>query len=394
MRIDPNILAIAREMTPIRQAIHQYPETGFEEVRTSALVADLLESWGIETDRSLARTAVIGTLRGNRPGNRSVGLRADIDALDILERTGRPYESKISGKMHACGHDGHTAMLLGAAKYLAENRDFGGTIHFLFQPAEEGLAGARVMIEEGLVDRFPCDAVYGLHNKPGIPVDQFATRPGPLLAATDSWSVIFRGTGGHGGAGAHLATDPLMPMAQFVLGIQSIIGRNVPALDTAVLSVGHVNGGMASAGSVIPSEVLVVGTARSYKPAVRDTLERRLIELAECNAAAFGCTASVTYTRGYPSLVNHVDQTATAVAAARAVVGDERVNAMVDPITAGDDLAFMLLERPGAMMWLGNGSNPDGSVHNNHTPLYNFNDEALPYGIAYWISVARTELAA
>lgn len=394
MRIDPDILSVAQEMKVVRQAIHQYPETGFEEVKTSALVAELLESWGIETDRSMAKTAVVGTLRGDRAGDRSVGLRADIDALDILEKTGLPYESAIKGKMHACGHDGHTAMLLGAAKYLSGHRDFGGTIHFLFQPAEEGLAGARVMIEEGLFERFPCDAVYGLHNKPGIPVDQFATRPGPLLAATDSWSVTFRGTGGHGGAGAHLATDPLMPMAQFVLGVQSIIGRNVPALDTAVLSIGHVSGGMASAGSVIPSEVLVVGTARSYKPEVRDTLERRLTELAESNAAAFGCSATVHYARGYPSLVNHEAQTATAVAAAQSVVGEGKVNGRVDPITAGDDLAFMLLERPGAMMWLGNGSNPDGSVHNNHTPLYNFNDEALPYGIAYWISVARAELAA
>jgi len=392
MHIDQDIHSIAAEMKLVRQDIHRHPETGFEEVRTSALVAELLENWGIEIDRSMAKTAVIGTLRGDRPGNRSVGLRADIDALDIFEKTGLPYQSEIKGKMHACGHDGHTAMLLGAAKYLSQNRDFAGTIHFIFQPAEEGLAGARVMIEEGLFERFPCDAVYGLHNKPGIPVDQFATRTGPLLAATDSWSVRFFGTGGHGGAGAHLATDPLMPMAQFILGVQSIIGRNVAALETAVLSIGHVSGGMASAGSVIPSEVLVVGTARSYKPEVRDTLESRLGQLAHSNAEAFGCTARLEYNRGYPSLVNHAEQTATAVAAARAVAGDAKVEANVDPITAGDDLAFMLLERPGAMMWLGNGSNPDGTIHNNHTPLYNFNDEALPYGIAYWISVARQEL--
>src|SRR6185312_1730562 len=302
------IKAFEPELVSIRHDIHQHPETGFEEVRTSALVAKKLKEWGIEVTEGIAKTGVVGTLKGRLPGQRAVALRADMDALDIKEKTGLPYSSVNENKMHACGHDGHTTMLLGAAKYLSEHPDFGGTVHFIFQPAEEGLGGGKVMVEEGLFERFPTDAVYGMHNKPGIPVGQFATRVGPMLAATDSWTITFHGTGGHGGSGPHLATDPTMPLAHFILGVQTIIGRNVPALETAVLSIGHISAGLPGVTNIIPSEVVVCGTARSYRPEIRDLLERRLKELATSVAEAYGCSAVVDFDRRYPPLVNHAEQ--------------------------------------------------------------------------------------
>ena len=289
------------ELIAIRHDIHRHPEVGFEEVRTAKLVADRLRGWGVEVTEGVAKTGVVGTLKGNRPGQRAIGLRADLDALHIREVPGREYSSQTPGKMHACGHDGHTAMLLGAARYLSEHRDFGGVVHFIFQPAEEGLGGGQLMVDEGLFDRFPVEAVYGMHNAPGLPAGAFATRPGPFLAASDSWTITLRGTGGHGGAGAHLATDPTMPLAHLILGLQTIIGRNVPAIDTAVVSVGHVAGGDPGSPNVIPSEIVLCGTARSYKPAIRDLLEKRLRELAETFATAYGCTAEVDYERRYPA---------------------------------------------------------------------------------------------
>src|SRR5208283_1976191 len=281
------------ELIAIRRDIHRHPETAFEEVRTAALVADRLRSWGIAVTEGLAGTGVVGTLKGKRAGQRAIGLRADLDALHITETPGRAHGSTVAGKMHACGHDGHTTMLLGAARYLAEHPDFGGAAHFIFQPAEEGLGGGRVMIEEGLFDRFPVDAVYGMHNMPGLPVGKFATRIGPLLAASDSWTATFRGSGGHGGAGAHLATDPTIPLGHFVLALQTIIGRNVPATETAVASIGHIAAGDFRSPNIIPSEIVVRGTSRSFEPAIRDLLQRRIGELAHSLAGAYGCTADV-----------------------------------------------------------------------------------------------------
>lgn len=381
------------ELIAIRRDIHRHPETGFEEVRTAALVAERLRAWGVEVTEGIAKTGVVGTVKGKRPGQRAIGLRADLDALNIREVEGRPYGSTVPGKMHACGHDGHTAMLLGAARYLAKNPDFGGAVHFIFQPAEEGLGGGRVMVEEGLFDRFPVDAVYGMHNAPGLAVGKFATRVGPFLAASDSWTVTFRGSGGHGGAGAHLATDATIPQAHFVLALQTIVGRNVRATDTAVVSVGLIAGGHFGAPNIIPSEVVVRGTARSYKPEVRDLLQRRLTELAHSLAAAYGCAADIDYERRYPPLVTHAEQTATSLSAAAALVGAENVDGEATQRTGSEDFSFMLESRPGGFIMIGNGVEPDGSFHNVHTPAYDFNEELLTLGAGYWVSLVREELA-
>jgi amidohydrolase len=380
------------ELIAIRHDIHRHPEVGFEEERTASLVADRLRGWGIEVAEGIAGTGVVGTLKGRRPGQRAIGLRADLDALNIREVEGREHRSTIPGKMHACGHDGHTAMLLGAARHLAENPDFAGQVHFIFQPAEEGLGGGRVMVEEGLFERFPVDAVYGMHNAPGLAVGQFATRVGPFLAASDSWTVTFRGTGGHGGAGAYLATDATIPQAHFVLALQTIIGRNVRAIDTAVISVGHIAAGDFGAPNIIPSEVIVRGTARSYEPEVSRLLEKRMAELAHALGAAYGCTAEVEYDRRYPPLITHAEQTAVSIAAAAALVGVEKVAGDAPRMTSSEDFSFMLESRPGSFMLIGNGVAPDGSFNNLHTPGYDFNDEILTLGAGYWVSLVREEL--
>ncbi|MDR3530176.1 MAG: M20 family metallopeptidase [Rhodopila sp.] len=381
------------ELIAIRHDIHRHPEVGFAETRTAALVADCLRRWGLEVTEGIAKTGVVATLKGRQQGQRAIGLRADLDALHIQEVPGRVHGSTVPGKMHACGHDGHTAMLLGAARYLVEHPDdFGGTVTFIFQPAEEGLGGGRAMVEEGLFDRFPVDAVYGMHNMPGIPVGEFRTRTGPFLAASDTWSVVFRGTGGHGGAGAHLATDATLPLAHFILALQTIVSRNVAAIDTAVVSVGSIAGGDAGSPNIIPSQVTVTGTARSYKPKVRDLIERRLEEIAYAQAAAFGCSAEVVYRRRYPPLITHAEPTAVSVAAAAALVGADKVDTDCPPFTGSEDFAFMLQARPGGFIMIGNGAAEDGAVHHVHTPEYDFNDEILTLGAAYWVQLVRTEL--
>ena len=319
------------EFAAIRQDIHAHPELGLEEVRTAALVAAKLRDWGVATTEGVGGTGVVATITGRRPGQRAIGLRADMDALPIYESTGLPYASTEPGKMHACGHDGHTTMLLGAARYLAEHPDFGGTLHLIFQPAEEGRGGAKAMVEDGLFDRFPCDAIYGLHNTPGMPAGHFASCTGPMLAAADLWSVTFRGVGGHGGLAPHLSTDVTYAQAHFVLGLQGIVGRNVAPLDTAVLSVGAIVGGQLGVSNVVPSELVVSGTARSYDPDVRLLLERRLAELAVGTAAIWGCRAEPRYERGPSAVVNRAEQVAVALAAAGRVVGDDKVTDNLRP---------------------------------------------------------------
>jgi hippurate hydrolase len=382
------------ELIRIRRDIHAHPETSFEETRTAAIVAEKLRGWGLDVTEGVGRTGVVGTLKGRRPGNRAVGLRADMDALNIVEQTGLPHASTIPGKMHACGHDGHTTMLLGAARYLAETPDFAGQVHFIFQPAEEAGGGAARMVEDGLFDRFPCDAVYGMHNGPGMPAGRFRLRPGPMMAAVDFFTVTFRGTGGHGGSTPHLATDTTIAQAHFVLALQNVIGRNVPALEPAVVSIGSIQGGSPSSPNVIPAEVTIRGTVRTFSETIRDTLERRMRELADAHAAAQGCTAEVIYDRLCQALVNHPDQTAIATRAAVSLVGQGSVEGNAQPITGGEDFSDMLRVKPGAFIFIGNGVAADGSHHPVHTPRYDFNDDIIPLGAAYWVSLVREELAA
>jgi hippurate hydrolase len=379
------------ELTAIRRDIHRHPETAFEEQRTSQIVADKLQSWGIEVHRGLAKTGVVGTLKGKRPGQKTIGLRADMDALHLQEKNDFAHASVHANKMHACGHDGHTTMLLGAARHLAREPDFAGTVHFIFQPAEEGEGGARVMIEEGLFDRFNCDAVYGMHNMPGLRRGHFAIRSGAMLAASDSWQVKMKGTGGHG-AMPHMGTDPTFPAAQLILAVQGIVGRNVPPNQTAVLSVGHIAAGAFGSPNVIPSEVLVRGTARSYTPEVRALLERRLGEVAASISQAAGCEAQYDYFRRYPALINSVDQTALAVEAAALTVGHDNVEPNTPPITGAEDFAFMLEKKPGAYIMIGNGGAEEGGCHYVHSPLYDFNDDILTTGSAYWVNLVQLEL--
>jgi amidohydrolase len=380
------------DLTAIRRDIHRHPETAFEEVRTADIVAQKLTEWGIPVTRGLAKTGVIGTLQGKRPGRKLLGLRADMDALNLQEHNDFDHRSVNDGKMHACGHDGHTAMLLGAARYLAGNPDFAGTVHFIFQPAEEGLGGARVMIEQGLFEKHPCDAVYGMHNMPGLDVGKFAIRAGAMLASSDSWTVTFNGTGGHG-AMPYRGTDPTMPAASFVLATQTIVGRNVPSHEAVVISVGHIRGGDFGAPNVIPAEVVVRGTARSFSPEMRDLVERRLGELARSTAEAHGCTAQIHYERRYPVLVNAAEQTRIAVDAAALTVGRENVDPDVTPLAGAEDFAFMLEKKPGAYVMIGNGGTEgDGGCHNVHTPHYDFNDRILTTGAAYWVNLVRLEL--
>ncbi|SFI87471.1 hippurate hydrolase [Bosea sp. OK403] len=388
----PAIKAFEADLIAIRRDIHAHPEIAFEEVRTAALVARALRGWGIETHEGLAGTGVVGTLKGERGGQRAIALRSELDALRIEEKSEIPHRSTSPGKMHACGHDGHIAMLLGAARYLAEHRDFGGTVHFVFQPAEEGLGGACVMLEQGLFERFPVDAVYGMHNQPGRRAGEFGIRQGPMLAASDTWVVTFRGTGGHGGSGAHTATDPTIALANFILGVQAIVARNVPAVEPAVLSVGHINAGAFSSPNVIPAEVVVTGTARCFSASVRDILEQRLGVLAEGVAAIQGCSADYVYKRRYPPLINTAEETALAAAVASELVGAEKMEMQIPLNTGADDFAFMLEQRPGAFIRIGNGTAAEGKGNLLHTPLYDFNDDILALGSTYWVHLVHKEL--
>jgi len=375
-------------LTEIRHDIHRHPETAFEEVRTSDLVADFLEKRGIEVHRGLARTGVVGVLKGRHPGNRRISLRADMDALHIEEKTGKLHASTIPGKMHACGHDGHTTMLLGAAEKLAADPDFAGTVQFIFQPAEEGLGGARVMIEEGLFEQHPSDAVYGLHNMPGTPLGEFRTRPGAMMSAGDTWELTLRGTGGHG-AMPHEGTDPTMALASFLTGLSSIVARNVASFDSAVISVGHVAAGDFNSPNIIPAEVRLRGTARTFLPETRDLVERRLAELGQAAAAMHNCEADPNFIRRYPPLVNWPEETGRAVAAAQATVDAAMVDGEAERVGASEDFSFMLEKVPGCFATVGNGTE-SAFVH---TPLYDFDDAVIPYGVAYWLNVVATELS-
>ena len=395
MQHDDTQARIARHLpalVALRRDIHAHPELGMEETRTAALVATELRALGLETTEGVGRFGVVATLRGRRPGQGAIGLRADMDALALTEQTGLPYASTHAGRMHACGHDGHTAMLLGAARVLAEDPDFAGTVHFIFQPAEEGRGGAQAMLKDGLFERFPCDAVYGMHNMPGIPVGHFALRTGPLMAGSGRWVVTFRGSGGHGGNAPHVANDLAVAQATFVQALQGIVSRNVPAIESAVISVGHIAAGTKESLNVMPAELVIGGTMRAFNAGMQALLERRIREVAELSAAMQGASAEATLWWNAAPLLNHPRETDAMASAARALVGAAAVDEETQPVTGGEDFAFMLQAKPGAFVFLGGGSAPDGQVHGLHTPLYDFNDAALPHGVAFWVELVRREL--
>jgi amidohydrolase len=387
MSIDPEILADAPFLTALRRDLHAHPELGFEEERTSAIVAKLLSEASLQVHRGLGGTGVVGTLTiGN--GGRTIGLRADLDALAMPETADRPYKSTTPGKMHACGHDGHTTMLIGAARHLAATRNFAGTVHFIFQPAEEGRGGAKRMIEDGLFTLFPCDAVYGLHNMPGLAVDEMAVVAGPQLASSDSWRLTFRGVGTHG-AKPHLGKDPIGAAAIFLASLQTIVGRIVDPLQPAVVSACFLSAGDRKALNVIPDFVEIGGTARAYALEVRDQLESEIGRLARGAAEMTGVAAEYKFERRIPPVVNDPDATARALKAARTVFGD-KARTLFPPSTAGDDFAFFADAAPGCYVWLGNGSAVDGALH--HNTGYDFNDGAIASGVAFWSTLVEQEL--
>jgi len=387
MTVIDRIAALHEDMTAWRRHLHAHPETAFEETATADFVAGKLESFGIEVDRGLAKTGVVGTLRGDGGGNRAIGLRADMDALHIHEKNAFEHRSRNDGKMHACGHDGHMAMLLGAARYLAETKGFDGTVHFIFQPAEEGEGGGRAMVEEGLFERFPVEAVYGMHNWPGRPVGTVAVRPGPMMAAFDVFEITVHGVGSHG-AMPHLGVDPIVIAAEIVGALQTIASRTVDPMDAAVVSVTQIHAG--DAWAVIPDEVVMRGTTRAFEPEVRAALEPAIRRIAEGVAAAHGASAQVHYERRYPPTVNSEEESAFAAEVAADVVGEDNVERDPTPSMGAEDFAFMLEARPGAYVWVGNGPTEGGCLL--HNAAYDFNDDVLPIGASYWARLVERAL--
>ena len=379
---------LQEEIVGWRHDFHRNPELLYDVERTAARVADLLRSFGVdEVVTGIGRTGVVGVIRGGKGnGSRVIGLRADMDALPINERTGKPYASTIAGKMHACGHDGHTSMLLGAAKYLAETRNFAGTAILIFQPAEEGGAGGRAMIEDGLMERFGITEVYGMHNMPGLPVGNFAIRAGGIMAATDEFTITLEGTGGHA-AMPHKATDPVLAAAQLIIALQSVVARNVDPLRAAVLSVTMLRAGEAF--NVIPRTVSLTGTVRTLDPDLRKFMEERLRAITAGIATTYGLSHEIAYRNGYPVTVNSPEQTGFAADVARAVAGPAQVDDESDGTMGGEDFAYMLEARPGAYIFIGNGNSTA-----LHTDTYDFDDEALPYGVSYWARLVEMALPA
>ncbi len=386
MPIVNRVADLHNEITDWRHDLHAHPELMYDVHRTAASVADKLKSFGCdEVVTGIGRTGVVGVIRGRKTGSaKAIGLRADMDALPINEANDLPYKSKAPGKMHACGHDGHTAMLLGAAQYLAETRNFAGTAVVIFQPAEEGGAGGKAMVDDGMMDRFGIGEVYGMHNYPGMPVGAFGIRSGPMMAAADYVTIDIEGVGGHA-ARPHMGIDTVLVGAQIINNIQSVVSRNVDPLKSAVVSICMFQAG--NTDNVIPQTVRLRGTARSLDADVRDLLENRLYQVVEGTAAAFGAKAKLTYTRNYPVLSNHEQQTDFAAAVASQIVGSAQVDTTLPPMMGAEDFSFMLLERPGAFIWVGNGESAG-----LHHPAYNFNDDAIPFGTSYWVKLVETAL--
>jgi hippurate hydrolase len=394
MRLVEPILAHQSELETIRRDIHAHPELCYEEQRTADVVASRLAEWGIPVVRGLGITGVVGIIK-NGASERAIGLRADMDALPMQELNTFEHASRHAGKMHACGHDGHTAMLLGAAHYLSQNRNFDGTVYLIFQPAEEGGAGARRMMDDGLFERFPMDAVYGLHNWPGMAAGTFGVVAGPMMASSNEFRVVVKGKGAHA-AQPHRGIDPVMVAVQIAQAWQTIVSREKNPLDTAVLSITQIHAG--SATNVIPDEAVLIGTVRTFTTEVLDLVERRMGEMASGVAAAFNAGVDFTFKRNYPPLVNHPEQTAFAIEAMQAVVGAENVDANVEPTMGAEDFAFMLQAKPGCYVFLGNG---DGAHRLGghglgpcqlHNGSYDFNDQLLPIGASYWVRLVEMGL--
>ncbi len=368
-----------------RQQLHQIPELCYEETKTSAFVAQKLREIGVdEVHEGLGKTGLVAVIRGRDPAGKAIGLRADMDGLPIEEAQDHAYKSQHPGRMHACGHDGHTAMLLGAAKHLTETRNFKGTVCLIFQPAEEGGAGAKAMMRDGLFDRFPCDEVYGMHNLPGLELGQFAIRPGGIMASPDGFDIEILGRGGHA-AMPHQSADPIYIASLIVQALQGLVSRELDPLAQAVISVTQIQAG--NTHNVIPDSAKVGGTIRTLDAAIRDRLERRLGEVARGIAATYGATANVANHRSYPVTVNHRDETTHAADAATALVGEDQVERACSPLMGGEDFAYMLEERPGAYIFIGNGDSAG-----LHHPAYNFNDDAIPFGVAYWTCLVESRL--
>ncbi|MCB1446734.1 MAG: amidohydrolase [Rhizobiaceae bacterium] len=374
------------EITAWRRELHRMPELMFDVVRTADFVEAKLREFGVdEVVKGLGRTGVVGIIKGSRGGGPTIGLRADMDALPIAEKTGKAWASQTAGKMHACGHDGHTAMLLGAAKYLAETRNFAGSVAVIFQPAEEGGGGGREMVRDGLMDRFAISEVYGMHNLPGLEIGKFATRPGPIMASTDEFRVVVKGRGGHA-AMPHTTIDPVAIAAQVISALQTIASRNVDPLQSTVVSVTILKAGDAS--NVIPDEVSFAGTIRTLTPEIREFTRTRLKEISEGVAAAMGGSAQVSVRSGYPVTRNHGEQTGVALAAAGDIAGPQNIEPDVAPMMGGEDFSYMLEARPGNFIFIGNGDT--AALHNAD---YDFNDAIIPHGVSYWARLAEQRLA-
>ena len=389
INIDPAIREQTAEFVELRRRIHSHPELGFEELETSRLVAEKLTAWGYEVTEGIGGTGVVGRLKLG-DGTRAIGIRADMDALPIIEDTGLPYASKVHGKMHACGHDGHTAILLGAAHYFAQTRRFDGTLNLIFQPAEEGQGGAVRMMEEGLFERFPCDAVYALHNAPGVPVGMFIVQQGAMAASADLVTLTLTGKGMHA-AMPHLSRDPVVAAASIVMALQTIVARNVPPADAAVLTVGAIQAGTAH--NVVPNTATILLTVRTLSTEVQQLIETRLREIVESQAASFGVSAHIDYQRVTRVLMNTAEETARAREAVAAVVGAQNILPLPPGMMGGEDFSWMLEKVPGCYVALGNGHEGHGSCM-IHNPGYDFNDQALPIGVAYWATLVEQYLTA
>ena len=374
------------EIAEWRRQIHRQPELLFAVEKTAAFVAEKLREFGVdEIVTGIGRTGVVGLIRGRGEG-RTIGLRADMDALPIEETSGKAWASTVKGKMHACGHDGHTAMLLGAAKYLAETRNFSGNVAVIFQPAEEGGGGGNEMVKDGMMERFGIAEVYGMHNLPGMPVGSFGTRPGPIMAATDEFNIVVTGRGGHA-ALPHKTVDPIVIGAQVVSALQTIVSRIADPIASLVVSVTKFNAGFAH--NVIPEQAQLAGTVRTLNPDMREEAEARIRQICAGLAAAHGAEITVAYHRNYPVTVNHAEETGHAVSVAREIAGEAAVEPSLAPMMGGEDFSYMLVARPGAFVFIGN-----GDTAGLHHPAYDFNDDVIPHGVTYWVKLAESRLAA